>query len=225
MNLIPPPDPELIAAADLPEEVPQAHPINIPIPDYRTASCRCKVCPARPACLPDFDGEKGPFSGWGNFDAEPSGATNSQIKDVWQRVCEDYQAFNLNITTDRKIYDNAGQGHRMHVILTPTTTAAPGAGGVAYVGSFNNTGDTPCWAFYSTGKNAAEVVSHEVGHIGLSHDGAHFTRGRLLRRTRLGETGWAPIMGVATTRTSCSGRRANTPARITLRTISRSSRM
>lgn len=196
LNLIPP---DLARTAALgPQEAPQTHPIDIPIPDYQNGVVPLQSLPgAQGTIYLDFDGEKGPFSGWGSFDAAPSGANNSQIKDVWQRVCEDFQAFNLNITTDRKIYDNAGQGHRMHVILTPTTTAAPGAGGVAYVGSFNNTGDTPCWVFYSTGKNAAEVVSHEVGHtIGLSHDGRITPAEGYYGGHGSGETGWAPIMGV-----------------------------
>jgi hypothetical protein len=60
--------------------------------------------------------------------------------------------FNINVTTDLKVYQNAPENSRQRVVLTPTTTAAPGAGGVAYIGSFNWTGDTPCWAFYSSGK-------------------------------------------------------------------------
>ena len=181
-----------------PEEAPQAHPIDIPIPAYQNGIVPLQSLPGSTAVIYlDFDGEKGPFNGWGSFDAAPSGATNAQIKDVWQRVCEDFQAFNLNITTDRKIYDNAGSGHRMHVILTPTTTAAPGAGGVAYIGSFNDSVDTPCWAFYWTGKNAAEVVSHEVGHtLGLGHDGRVTPSEGYYGGHGSGETGWAPIMGV-----------------------------
>jgi hypothetical protein len=181
-----------------PQNAPQTHPINIPIPDYQNGVVPLQSLPgATGVVYLDFDGEKGPFSGWGNFDAAPSGANNTQIKEVWQRVAEDYQGFNINITTDRRVFDNAPQGSRQHCLLTPTTTAAPGAGGVAYIGSFNNTGDTVCWAFYSTGKAAAEVASHEVGHtLGLGHDGRTSPSEEYYGGHGSGETGWAPIMGV-----------------------------
>ena len=189
------PDP---VAAEEPQNAPQTHPTNIPIPTYQNGVVPLQSLPGAAGVIYlDFDGETGPFAGWGSFDAAPSGATNAQIKDVWQRVAEDYQPFNLNVTTDRRVFDTAAENSRMHVILTPTTTAAPGAGGVAYVGSFNSTGDTVCWSFYSTGKSAAEVVSHEVGHtLGLSHDGRNTPSEGYYGGHGSGETGWAPIMGV-----------------------------
>jgi len=84
------PDLERVAAADEPQNVPQTHPINIPIPDYQNGVVPLQSLPgALGVIYLDFDGEKGPFPGWGNFDAEPSGANNAQIEDVWQRVAEE----------------------------------------------------------------------------------------------------------------------------------------
>ena len=179
-------------------KTPQSHPTNIPIPTYQNGVIPLQSLPgALGVIYLDFDGEPGPFPGWGNFDAAPSGATNAQIEDVWQRIAEDWQPFNINITTDRKVFDSAPQGSRQHCILTPTTTAAPGAGGVSYIGSFNNTGDTVNWSFYSTGKAAAEVVSHECGHaLGLGHDGRISPSEGYYGGHGSGEVGWAPIMGV-----------------------------
>ena len=112
-------------------------------------------------------------------------------------VSEDFQGFNINVTTDRKVFDNAPDGRRTHCIITPTTTASPGAGGVAYVGSFNWSGDRICWSFYSTGKNACEVISHEVGHtLGLSHDGRISPNEGYYGGHGTDPVGWAPIMGV-----------------------------
>ncbi|MEO5714630.1 MAG: autotransporter-associated beta strand repeat-containing protein [Luteolibacter sp.] len=184
------------AAADVEEIAPQYHPTTNPLPSYQNVISLQSIPGAIGVIYLDFDGETGPFSGWGNFNAAASGASNAQVFDVWRMVCEDYQGFNLNITTDRKVFDNAPQGRRQHVIITPTTTAAPGAGGVAYVGSYNNSGDTPCWAFYSTGTSATAVISHEVGHtLGLSHDGRTSPSEGYYDGHGSGSVSWGPIMG------------------------------
>ena len=186
-----------VPAAAAVEEAPQAHPTNIPIPSYQTIIPLQSLPSATGVIYLDFDGEKGPFPGWGNYDAAPAAATNSQIFEVWKRVVEDFQGFTLNITTDRAVFDAAPEGRRQHVLISPTNTAAPTAGGVAYVGSYNWSGDTVCWAFYSTGKTSAEVISHEVGHtLGLSHDGRTIPVEGYYAGDGDGATGWAPIMGV-----------------------------
>lgn len=189
-------------AATEAEEAPQTHPTNIPIPSYQSVIPLQSLPGATGVIYLDFDGEQGPFDGWGDFDAAPSGASNSQVHEVWRMVSEDFQGFNLNVTTDRRVFDQAPEGRRQHVVISPTTTAAPGAGGVAYIGSYNWSGNTVCWAFYSTGKSAAEVISHEVGHtLGLSHDGRVSPSEGYYGGHGSGSTGWAPIMGVGYYRT------------------------
>src|SRR5258708_824784 len=108
--------------------------------------------------------------------------------------------FNINVTTDLAVFQSASEGSRQRVIITPTTIAAPSEGGVAYMNSFNWTGETPCWAFVVGGKSCAEVCSHEIGHtLGLSHEGQNYggLHFEYYSGQGSGETGWAPIMGVA----------------------------
>ena len=77
-----------------------------------------------------------------------------------------------------------------------------GAGGVAYLGSFNWNSDTPTYVFTQqlaagNEKYTAEAISHEVGHtLGLYHDGRTSPSEGYYSGHGSGETGWAPIMGV-----------------------------
>jgi hypothetical protein len=189
------PQPE---AADESEAIPAEHPVDIPIPDYQNGVIPLQGRPGAVAVIYlDFDGQKGPHEGWGTFDAAPSNATNTQIKEVWTRVCEDFAPFDVNVTTDLGAFLAAPQNRRQRCIITPTTTASPGNGGVAKYGTFSWSGDTPCWSFHATGKNAAEVISHEIGHtLGLSHDGRTSPVEEYYRGHGSGTVGWASIMGV-----------------------------
>jgi hypothetical protein len=147
----------------------------------------------------DTDGAPGTFS------------TGEQdlIQSVWQRVSEDYQPFDVDVTTQDPGTDallrtsSADLTFGSRALISPSasarTTLCGGCGGVAFVGTFNGVGNAryqPAWIFpQALGNNAkaiAEAVSHEVGHnLGLSHDGvtggsAYYT----------GQGAWAPIMGV-----------------------------
>jgi archaellum component FlaG (FlaF/FlaG flagellin family) len=146
----------------------------------------------------DFDGEKGPFPGWGNFDAKAPVTSDDSVRAVWAGVSEDFAPFDLNVTTDLAVYLAAPRTSRIQVVLTPTRDAAPGAGGVAYLNSFNWDDDKKvCWAFYAVGKDAVEVASHEVGHtLGLLHDGRTSPAEEYYGGHGSGAVGWAPIMGV-----------------------------
>lgn len=110
----------------------------------------------------DFQGGFTPT--WGGISYARPSVSNSQIRDVWRRVAEDFMPFAINVTTDLAVFQSAPEGSRAHVLITPTSTAGPGTGGVTYSGSFNWTGDTPCWVFETSGKACAEACSHEIGH-------------------------------------------------------------
>ncbi|MCU0781068.1 MAG: hypothetical protein MUF04_08205, partial [Akkermansiaceae bacterium] len=69
-----------------PEFAPQNHPTTIPNPPHQTVIPLQSLPGATGVLYLDFDGEKGPFPGWGEFDAAPSGASNSQVFEVWRRV-------------------------------------------------------------------------------------------------------------------------------------------
>jgi hypothetical protein len=147
--------------------------------------------------LLDFDGQYvsgTPWNGGAPINASPSGMTDAQIKETWEVVSEDFRPFSVNITTNETVFNSYPQNRRMRVVVTPTDVAAPGAGGVAYIGSFSWTNDTPCWVFVlGSGKNCGEAASHEVGHtFSLLHDGRTVPAEGYFA----GHGNWAPIMGV-----------------------------
>ena len=178
---------------DKPEEMPQDHPSTVAIPEYQEV-IPLQSLPGAPGVIYlDFDGSKGPYDSWSyKGDAAPSGFSNSTIRDIWIRVAEDFLPFNINVTTDAKVHENAIRGRRIRCIVTPTNWYK--AGGIAYVGSYNSGGDPVCWASNYTGDSAVTVISHEVGHtLGLMHhgyNGAEYYGGH-----GSGVTAWAPIMG------------------------------
>jgi len=142
----------------------------------------------------DFDGEVVTGTNWNNgdtIDAQPAGLSDQEIITTWEIMAEDFSPFDINIVTDRSVFEATPKNRRMMCIFTPTDDAQPGSGGVAYLNSFSWNTDDPCWVYnLGNGKHAGDTGSHEVGHtMGLDHDGQGSTE------YYEGHGNWAPIMG------------------------------
>lgn len=155
----------------------------------------------------DFDGETVTSSAWNGGQtivAQPARMNASQIEETWRRIVRDFETFDVNVTTVRATYDGAPMARKTQCVVTQNDAAAPGAGGVAYIGRFDDADPAykVCWVFLDNdAKSCAEAASHEVGHmLGLGHDG-RVASGTAAREEYYGghgtgPTGWAPIMGV-----------------------------
>ena len=140
-------------------------------------------------------------------DGNPSSFSTTELNNIiaiWKRVAEDYAPWHVNVTTvdpgeeALKRTSSSDAHYGIRVVIGGSSTDWYGtAGGVAYIGSFNWSSDTPCFVFTEqlgkgNVKYTAEATSHEAGHtFSLFHDGtttgdAYYT----------GHNDWAPIMGV-----------------------------
>jgi len=193
-----PVDPVKLKAAEdaNPEPIIPLRPDQAPdyVPSYNSDIVSLQSYPGSPAVLLlDFAG--GYTGSWGGVTYARPNVSNATIKDLWKRVAEDYMPFNINVTTDIKVFQAAPAASRQRCCFTTTPITAAG---VAYVGSWNWGNDTVCWSVYCVGKPGAEVGAHEPGHtLGLAHQGQELPSGHNEYYTGQGssQTGWAPIMG------------------------------
>jgi hypothetical protein len=165
----------------------------------------------------DFDGHSTSGTSWNSGYGDPivsapynidgtagfSSAELERIQYIWQRVAEDYLPYGVDVTTADpgvEALRKSGTGDvawGQRVVISPTNWYNTGAGGVAYVGAFSWSSDTPCFVFTAqlgngNEKYVSEAAAHEAGHtVGLYHDGV--TGGSAYYS---GHGGWAPIMGV-----------------------------
>ncbi|MDC8759890.1 PKD domain-containing protein [Janthinobacterium fluminis] len=145
------------------------------------------------------------FNGQGNYpafslDGVPATFSDAErllIQKVWQRVAEDYAAFDVDVTTEAPAVTLGKIGAT--VLITPQSS---GAGGYAYLNSFAKfaANAAPAFCFPNNLANSekpiGECVAHEAGHtLGLQHQGS--AAGAYYGGQGDGVTGWAPIMGVS----------------------------
>ncbi len=185
------------AALNETENAPPLRPDLVPenVPGYNANIVSLQSLPGSSAVLMlDFFGGYTPT--WGGVTYPAPNVSNAQIRDLWKRVAEDFMPFNINVTTDRKVYEAAPAISRQRCVFSPSISAlGSGAAGVAYIGSWNWGSDTVCWSIYTSGKAGAEVGAHEPGHtLGLGHQGTS-TSGYSSGHNGPGTTGWGPIMG------------------------------
>lgn len=153
----------------------------------------------------DFNGGADIVAPPWDIDGSPatfSAAEQAIIQEVWFRVAEDYAPFDVDVTTEypgEAAMNRANSGDQIfgtRALISPIASQIVQAGGVAYLGAFNEVGDyyKPALVFPENlgndPKNIGEAASHEVGHnLNLTHQGtstqAYF----------LGKGDWAPIMG------------------------------
>ena len=169
----------------------------------------------------DFDGVTTSGTAWNSLrnissivtpaysiDSDPAFSTAEleRIQGIWQRVTEDFIAFDVDVTTEEPTQDQLirsggnDQQWGIRVAIGGDGSWFGSAGGVAYLTSFNWNSDTPTFVFEDNLANGeekatAEAASHEIGHtLGLSHDGTSSVT--YYTGHGSGATGWAPIMGV-----------------------------
>ena len=159
----------------------------------------------------DFDGEEVSGTVWNanytngdSIEAAASGLDTDEMERIWKEVSEDYRPFEVNVSTNRAVYDATPVGDRMMAVFTPRdgwyNDRQPDYakdGGAAGLGTFGSAAQPVCWVFTNRvggASNRAVACSHELGHtMGLHHDGA--TTKEYYEGHGEGATSWGPIMG------------------------------
>jgi len=172
----------------------------------------------------DFDGyflNNNPY--WNNgspLQLQSSGLDSLQINVATQIVKKNFNGYNILITLDSNLFNNALLGKKQRIIITKDCSFfSCGVGGAAYVGSLKIGEDIPGMVFStSLSFNTSwigKTITHELGHIiGLIHQSTWDINCNLLNVYNSGNGVNSPIMGnslylpekwwVGTTQYSCT---------------------
>lgn len=161
----------------------------------------------------DFDGHHSVSNSWNHNIMFPAYDTNGNpnafdqneldaIYGHWNRVAEDFSPFEVDVTTEEPpagglTKNGTGDANwGMRCVMTQATSGfGDGIGGVAFLNSYDDSIDNPCFAFNKGINNGSMTASHEVGHtLGLSHDGLNGSEYHP-GAGGTGPTSWGPIMG------------------------------
>lgn len=144
--------------------------------------------------LIDFDGED--VSGWGyNFyNVNHSNYSDDQIRKIWEVISADLIMFDINVTTNRALYDSYPVTKSL-ICVYGEATGLNKVGGLSLVNIFGT--GRGCLVNSKNGDKGVEtghIGSHEVGHaMGLLHDGTIWPGPSVGYYG--GHADWAPIMG------------------------------
>ena len=121
------------------------------------------------------------------------------ITEVWRRVAEDYAPFNINVTTvdPGNLTDKVTA--KVQIGGSYSDWLGSAAGGIAFIGGFNNGAPNTGFVFSESLSNSAryvaEATSHEAGHLfGLLHQSSYSGTTKTAEYNQ-GDANWAPIMG------------------------------
>jgi hypothetical protein len=162
----------------------------------------------------DFDGHSTTATSvWGaqtqpgfDLDGNPASYSSAEIlavRNIWERVSEDFAPFDVDVTTADPGFNAINRSANIDTVFgTRVVISTNGLSDNAIQGSFaefvNHAAQQPVWIRHTSAtaiKDVGESVSHFVGHsLGLLHDGAPGVG------LHAGDTNWAPIMGNANTR-------------------------
>jgi hypothetical protein len=140
-----------------------------------------------------------------------SAAEQEVIRNVWERVAEDFRPFDINVTTVEPTTFTPTTGRALITLAIDANgryvPGGEGSGGVAYLDVFGEpnyvTNFSPAWVIadnvgVTNAANIAEVVSHEFGHnLALEHDGRVSPNEEYYNGHGSGPTSWGPIMGAS----------------------------